>query len=185
MPYPIAYQIYSSRNFPPLEAQLPDLKAMGYDAIEPWLPAYEADDGKSFRRALDANGLKCFGFHMPLAGLAPALARVRRILKPGGALRLALPDLEKAIEAYNGRDAAYFAIPDGQWKSLGAKLVAQIVWHNDIRTPFTYDLAAEALAKAGFASIVRCGFRETRSRFPEIVELDNRGRESFFVEATT
>ena len=69
MPYPIAYQLYSSRNFLPLEAQLPDLKAMGYDAIEPWLPAYEADDGRSFRRALDANGLKCFGFHMPLSGL--------------------------------------------------------------------------------------------------------------------
>ena len=54
MTYPIAYQIYSSRNFPPLEAQLPILKGFGYDAIEPWLPAYEADDGKSFRRALDA-----------------------------------------------------------------------------------------------------------------------------------
>ena len=69
MAYPIAYQLYSSRNFPPLEAQLPILKGFGYDAIEPWLPAYEADDGVSFRRALDATGLKCFGFHMPLAGL--------------------------------------------------------------------------------------------------------------------
>ena len=69
MAYPIAYQIYSSRKSPPLEAQLPILKGFGYDAIEPWLPAYEADDGRSFRRALDENGLKCFGFHMPLAGL--------------------------------------------------------------------------------------------------------------------
>ena len=49
-------------------------------------------------------------------------------------------------------------------------------------TPFTYDLAAEALAKSGFAAVVRCEFRQTRSRFPEIVELDNRERESFFVE---
>ncbi|MFO0988914.1 MAG: methyltransferase domain-containing protein [Alphaproteobacteria bacterium] len=121
--------------------------------------------------------------HIPLEGLAPALARIRRVLKQGGVLRLALPDLDKAIDAYRRGDADYFAIPDAQWKSLGAKLVAQIVWHNDLRTPFTYDLAAEALAKAGYASIARCGFRETRSRFPEIVELDNRERESFFVEA--
>ena len=68
MTYPIAYQLYSSRNFPPLEAQFPALKAMGYDAIEPWLPAYEKD-AKAFRRALDDNGLKCFGFHMPFDGL--------------------------------------------------------------------------------------------------------------------
>ena len=86
--------------------------------------------------------------HIPLAGLVPALARVRRVLKPGGVLRLALPDLEKAIEAYRQRDTHYFAIPDAQWKSLGAKLVAQIVWHNDLITPFTYDLAAEAPAPA-------------------------------------
>ena len=68
MTYPIAYQLYSSRNFPPLEAQFPALKKMGYDAIEPWLPAYEKD-AKGFRKALDDNGLKCFGFHMPFDGL--------------------------------------------------------------------------------------------------------------------
>jgi SAM-dependent methyltransferase len=121
--------------------------------------------------------------HLRLDALAPALARIRRVLKPGGVLRLALPDLEKAIAAYARRDAGYFAIPDAQWRSLGAKLVAQIVWHNDVATPFTFDLAAEALGKAGFARTERCGFRETRSRFPAIVELDNRERESFFVEA--
>ena len=122
--------------------------------------------------------------HIRLDALPAALARIRRVLKPGGVLRLALPDLEKAFDAYRRRDAGYFAIPDAQWQSLGAKLVAQIVWHNDIATPFTYDLAAEALAKAGFASAVRCEFRKTASRFPEIVELDNREHESFFVEAT-
>jgi SAM-dependent methyltransferase len=121
--------------------------------------------------------------HIPLSGLVAALARVRRVLKEGGVLRLALPDLERAIDAYRRHDAGYFAVPDAQWKSLGAKLVAQIVWHNDLVTPFTYDLAAEALAKAGFASAARCDFRRTRSRFPDIVELDNRERESFFIEA--
>src|SRR5215217_8013993 len=65
MPYRIAYQLYSSRSFPPLAEQLPQLKAMGYDAVEPWLPAYEADPAL-FRRQLDDAGLACYGFHMPL-----------------------------------------------------------------------------------------------------------------------
>jgi len=121
--------------------------------------------------------------HIRLDGLSPALGRIRRILKPGGVIRLALPDLEKAIDAFRRGDAAYFEVPDAQWKSPGAKLVAQIVWHNDLQTPFTFDLAKEALEKAGFAGAARCAFRETRSRFPEIVDCDNRPAESFFVEA--
>ena len=83
MTYRIAYQLYSSRNFPPLEAQLPILKGFGYDAIEPWLPAYEADDGVSFRRALDDAGLECFGFHMPLAGLVGETQRFIEIALTG------------------------------------------------------------------------------------------------------
>lgn len=122
--------------------------------------------------------------HIRLDALAPALNRIRRVLKPCGVLRLALPDLERAIDAHRRGDLGYFAVPDARWKSPGAKLVAQIVWHNDIATPFTFDLAAEALEKAGFADAARCGFRETRSRFPEIVDCDNRERESLFVEAS-
>jgi SAM-dependent methyltransferase len=122
--------------------------------------------------------------HIRLDGLTAALGRIRRILKPGGVLRLALPDLEKALDAFRRGDAAYFAVPDARWKSLGAKLVAQIVWHNDLQTPFTFDLAKEALEKAGFDGAARCAFRETRSRFREIVDCDNREAESFFVEAS-
>jgi sugar phosphate isomerase/epimerase len=90
MTYRTAYQLYSSRNFPPLEAQFPDLKAMGYDAIEPWLPAYEADPA-AFRRALDDNGLACFGFHMPLQGLRDEPARYIEIARTLGATLMIPP----------------------------------------------------------------------------------------------
>lgn len=122
--------------------------------------------------------------HIRLDAMVPALGRILRVLKPGGVLRLALPDLERAIDAYRRRDAAYFAVPDTKWKSLGAKLVAQIVWFNDIATPFTPDLALEAAGKAGFRAAALCAFRRTGSPFPEIVACDNRETESFFVEAT-
>ena len=44
-------------------------------------------------------------------------------------------------------------------------------------------LAAYMLNKAGYARVVRCAYRRTESVHDAIVELDNRERESLFVEA--
>jgi SAM-dependent methyltransferase len=115
--------------------------------------------------------------------LLPALIELRRVLKPGGVLRLGLPDLERAIDAYRRGDRAYFHVPDEDARSLGGKLVTQIVWYGSVRTPFTYDFAAELLLRADFSRIMRCGFNQTASRHAQIVSLDNRPRESMFVEA--
>lgn len=129
MTYPIAYQLYSSRNFPPLAGQLPLLKAMGYDAIEPWLPAYEADPAL-FRRQLDDAGLACYGFHMPLAGLVSEPNRFIDIALTLGATVL-IPPFVTAEERQ--------PTPD-YWKSLGEKLgrgaeataphALKVAWHN-------------------------------------------------------
>jgi sugar phosphate isomerase/epimerase len=129
MPYPIAYQLYSSRNFPPLFAQFPVLKAMGYDAIEPWLPAYEADP-KVFRRALDDAGLKCFGFHMPLAGLVSEPQRFIDIAQTLGATYLIPP----YVTPEQRQPTADY------WRGLGEKLGKgaeaavkhglAVTWHN-------------------------------------------------------
>jgi hypothetical protein len=50
---------------------------------------------------------------------------------------------------------------------------------------FTADYIEELLVRAGFQDVVECHYRWTSSRFPEIVELDNRERESLYVEATS
>jgi sugar phosphate isomerase/epimerase len=129
MGYPIAYQLYSSRNFPPLLDQLPILKAMGYDAIEPWLPAYEGDP-RAFRRALDEAGLQCLGFHMPLAGLVNEPQLFIEIAQTLGATYLIPP----------------YVAPDERqpradyWRNLGEKLAKgaelaaphglSVAWHN-------------------------------------------------------
>jgi predicted SAM-dependent methyltransferase len=114
----------------------------------------------------------------------PVLQELRRVLKPGGVLRLVLPDLVKGVEAYQRGDRNYFEIPDEDAESLGAKLILQLYWYGYSRTTFTKEFIEEALLKAEFKHVQHCRYRETQSAWPAIVELDNREKESLFVEAT-
>jgi predicted SAM-dependent methyltransferase len=120
---------------------------------------------------------------LPYPDLVPALAELRRVLKPGGVLRLALPDLDRAIAAYQRGDHEYFDVPDADAQSIGAKFVTQMTWYGYSHTLFVYDFVEELLERAGFAQITRCQYKQTASRWPDIAELDNRERESLFVEA--
>lgn len=129
MAYPIAYQLYSSRNFPPLAAQLPILKSYGYDAIEPWLPAYEADPAQ-FRRDLDNGGLRCIGFHMPLKGLVNEPNLYIDIAQTLGATYLIPPFVAKEERL----DTADFWKGIGDQLEQGAQKAApyglKVAWHN-------------------------------------------------------
>jgi predicted SAM-dependent methyltransferase len=120
---------------------------------------------------------------IPYPDLVPTLQELKRVLKPGGTLRLALPDLDRGIQAYMSGDAAYFHIPDEHARTLGGKLAVQMSWYGYSRSLFTMDFIEELLVKADFTSITRCDYQQTASPFPEIIELDNRERESLFVEA--
>ena len=120
---------------------------------------------------------------VPYDRLVPVLAELRRVIRPGGILRLCLPDLIKGIRAYERGDRDYFLVPDEDAKSLGAKLVTQLIWYGYSRTLFTHEFIEEMLLKAGFTQVVRCTYQQTSGQDPEIVELDNREPESLYVEA--
>ena len=121
---------------------------------------------------------------IPLPTIGDILRELRRMLKPGAVLRLGLPDLDRSIQAYLRRDRGYFLVPDTHIESYGGQFVSHILWYGYTVTLFTPDFIEELLWKAGFSQVVHCSFKQTHSSLaPGILELDNRERESLFVEA--
>lgn len=120
---------------------------------------------------------------IPLPDLPGVLAELCRVLRPGGTLRLGLPDFDRGIDAYRRGDAGYFLVPDRDAETLSGKLVTQLLWYGYSVSLFTTEFAEELLRKAGFAEVRRCGFRQTASECEGITDLDDRQGESFFVEA--
>jgi SAM-dependent methyltransferase len=121
---------------------------------------------------------------IPYCDLDRALLELNRVLKPGGVLRLGLPDLDKAIDAYQTKDVDYFLISDDVVKSIAGKMIVQLLWYGRSRSMFTVEFTNELLARNNFHSIKPCLFRQTASPFSGIVELDDREIESFFIEAS-
>lgn len=145
-----------------------------YD-IRDGLPVRDA----SFDYAVSIHALQ----EIPLPDIPLALGELRRVLRPGGVLRLGLPDLDRGVDAYRRGDASYFEVPDEDAADPGAKLVVQLLWYGYSRSLFTWGFARESLERAGFRRVIRCRFRETPSGHRGIVELDDRERETLFVEA--
>jgi len=127
--YGVSFQLYSARNFPPIDRQLQTLAAIGFDAVEPYGGAYKADP-KGLRAKCDAAGLKIPTCHMSLAELDADRAAAIDIARILGLETVIVPYL---IAEERPRDAV-------GWKAFGARLQAhaaalkaaglKFAWHN-------------------------------------------------------
>ena len=100
-----------------------------------------------------------------------ALEESARVLKPGGILRLAVPDLNRLVADYDPRRAGAFLdliFESGQRRDKNAHH-----WHYNERT------LREALLGARFSDAYRCGFRQ--GSCADIEMVDSRP-ESLFME---
>jgi predicted SAM-dependent methyltransferase len=102
------------------------------------------------------------------------LKEMHRVLRPGGVVRICVPDLAHAVSLYTqGRkwDALHYFFVD-----------SPAGYYRQHRYLYDFELLKEALATAGFGDIRRCEFRQ--GRVPDLELLDNRPEETLYVEAS-
>ncbi len=116
------------------------------------------------------------------------LRECRRILQPGGVLRLSTPDLDLLLEKLRLRDERFFQdtlISEGlpRLPTIEESFLRVLYERGTHRYCFNHDILARLLAQAGFREITKSRYGASRS--PDIVRdgLDNREHESLFIEA--
>lgn len=171
---------------------LQDLKlhvGSGTGRLQGWvnIDLYPADLSINVNRPLpfaDSSARLVFASHIlehlyyPGAALR-FLAECRRVLAPGGRLRLVVPDIEKYIKAYAEQDDAFFAARRRTWQGLpegrtrleeflsyagaGPEPAAFLESH---KYGYDFDTLSKALRLAGFVRVERSSF--DGSQLPEL-----------------
>lgn len=134
------------------------------------------------------------------------LAELHRATKPGGTIRIGLPDFHRSIAAWKAGRPGYGLTPPpdhvpsalsllpgefddenevtkfaGITAAADWSLFSFLTWHSTARTLWSAPVAVWLLRRAGWRNAREVTFLEGD---PELTQFDNRPEESFFVEAT-
>jgi predicted SAM-dependent methyltransferase len=114
--------------------------------------------------------------------LPVVLVELRRILRPGGVLRVLWPDVAAAVRAWQAGDRAWFPINDNE-PDLDDKFAVYLNWFGTARTLCTAPRLVTLLERAGFVNVTRDAFGV--SRLAGLAALDDREPEDqIIMEAT-
>lgn len=124
----LSYQLYSSRNFPPLSETLTMLAALGYSQVEGYGGLY--DDLGALVNGLKQSGLTMPSGHFGLDMLEDQPDRVLEIAKATGMKNLYCPHI---IEDLRPVDAEGWRVFGARLEQVGKPIVADGLtfgWHN-------------------------------------------------------
>ncbi|WNI19417.1 class I SAM-dependent methyltransferase [Actinacidiphila sp. ITFR-21] len=132
--------------------------------------------------------------HVPLGTVIGWLREVRRVLRPGGVLRLTTPDLERYVHGYLEEKGGFFARHRRRLRTLRvgppmperrAFMVNQIFYHFGHRWIYDEAELRHALAAAGFDNwrITRQEYREGARADVAALDTGFRRDETLYLEA--
>lgn len=123
--------------------------------------------------------LSCFSHHELKDRVLP---RLMRMLKPGGVLRVLVPDADLAIRAYCNNDVAWFPLGT-DLPTIDERLCTFLPWFGESKSIFTWSYLASLANSLGYGA-VRCEFGKPGWPHvdPEIASLDDREQQSLIVE---
>lgn len=124
----VSFQLYSARKFPPLDAQLTALAAMGYRNVEPYGGLFQDPD--ALRARLAAHKLRAPTAHVGIDRLRSDVASVAKMAKDFGIAELIVPAVptEERTQSAEGWEKLGKEL-NGYQKALKAEGI-DLAWHN-------------------------------------------------------
>lgn len=113
--------------------------------------------------------------------LQTVLLDLYAVLKPGGVLRVSIPDIIAGFDAYAQNDIDFFPKMDGE--DIDGRFCNWLTWYGQNITPMTHGLLKKRLESAGFTVMDPRIFNRTNCKDKTIMDLDTRYDESIYLEA--
>jgi hypothetical protein len=114
--------------------------------------------------------------HLYTDDLSRFLLECYRVLKPGGTLRLAVPSLTNAIEAYTSGKHGWFGDWPHSLESLGGRFANFIFCDGQHRNAFDFGYLCELLTGFGFVDVEEFVPLASRIYSPEQLRANEGGQ---------